>query len=149
MTFEVSTHLVALGLNRDNACSDGGSDALIFRRTLDEALDTLTAAIDATESADSSNAKAAVVTCRGQLAAGVPAEVLDTLARDCFASTRHIAAHGRDHAAEQRTRAAALLTMVRETVATIGGDQASLSETLAGSVERFAQLAHVDDLQQI
>ncbi len=46
-------------------------------------------------------------------------------------------------------RIAALVAMVRETVATIAGDQASLHETLAGSAERFERLAHVDDLQQI
>lgn len=40
--------------------------------------------------------------------------------------------------------------MVRETVATIAGDQASLHESLAGSAERFERLAHLDDdLQRI
>jgi diguanylate cyclase (GGDEF)-like protein len=39
--------------------------------------------------------------------------------------------------------------MVRETVATIGGGQANLQETLADSAERFERLAQVGDLQQI
>lgn len=149
MSSEVSTQLVGLGLNREGPASNGASDAAIFRSTLDEALDTLATVIDATDTAATADAKAAVLTCRSQLAAGVPAEVLDPIARTCFASTRHVAAHGRDHAAEQRTRAAALVTMVRETVATLGGDQTSLDDTLAGSVQRLGQLARVDDLQQI
>jgi diguanylate cyclase len=39
--------------------------------------------------------------------------------------------------------------MVRETVATIAGDQASLNETLTGSAGRFERLATINDLQQI
>ena len=39
--------------------------------------------------------------------------------------------------------------MVRETVATIAGDQATLNETLSGSAGRFERPATINDLQQI
>ena len=45
--------------------------------------------------------------------------------------------------------ALAILAMVRETVATMNGEQATLHESLAGSAERFERLAQVGDLHQI
>jgi diguanylate cyclase len=42
-----------------------------------------------------------------------------------------------------------VLAMVRETMATIAGDNESFDATLTSSTERFEQLAQVDDLQQL
>jgi len=91
----------------------------------------------------------AVDQCRAKLAAGVAADTLDPLARSCFESTRSVAKLARTRAAEQRAHVAGLVAMVRDTVATITGDQSSLHDTLAGSAERFEKIAHVGDLQQI
>ena len=42
-----------------------------------------------------------------------------------------------------------VLAMVRETMATIAGDEATFDQTLTSSAERFEQLASVGDLQQL
>lgn len=45
--------------------------------------------------------------------------------------------------------ALAILAMVRETVATIGGEEATLHDNLTGSADRFERLAQTTDLAQI
>jgi hypothetical protein len=124
------------------------AEADVVRRTLDEVLGAL-AEILAAGDAEMAETVAAIDVCREQLAAGGPAEVFQALATECLESTRNVAALARGRATEQAAQIAALVTMVREAVAAITGDQSSLHETLAGSAERFAQLARVNDLHQI
>lgn len=116
---------------------------------LDEAFAALADVVAASDTAMPAEVTAAVERCRTALLAGVEAETLDPLAKSCFESTRATSADARSRAAERRAQIATLVTMVRETVATIGGGHANLQETLADSAERFERLAQVGDLQQI
>jgi diguanylate cyclase (GGDEF)-like protein len=116
---------------------------------LGEAFAIVTDAIDAGDAVTPADVTSAVDTCRAGLAAGLDATLLDPLAAACFKSTRRFAALARGRAAEQRAQVAALVSMVREAVATIGGSHSSLQETLTGSAERFERLAHTDNVQEI
>ena len=119
------------------------------RRTLSHAFRALGDVLAGGEGGTMADVIASVERCRTQLEAGIAAEAFEPLATSCFESARQAAAEARARAAEQRAQVAALLTMVRETVATIAGDHASLHQTLAGSAERFERLTHIGDLQQI
>ena len=145
----MSTNLVALNIGKPGQTTDSTSEADVLRRTLAEAFRTLSEVLAAGDTGTLSDVISAVDRCRTETDAGVAADVLDPLARACFESIRTAAAHARSRAAEQRTQVAAVVAMVRETVATIAGDQASLHESLTGSAERFERLAHLDDLQKI
>ncbi len=125
------------------------TDADVLRRTLDEALATVAAVLAASDTGTLGDVIAGVERCRGQLAAGAAVEVLDPQAKSCFESVRNAATHLRSRSAEQRTHIAGLVAMVRETVATISGDQTALHDSLVGSAERFERVAQAGDLQQI
>lgn len=148
---EVGENLVTLHLDHAGPTSGGGpSEADVLRHTRDEAFGTLANVLEAGDARTPAEAAIwAVGRCRAELAAGVAADILDPLARSYLESTRNLAAHARNRAAERRTQVAGLVAMVRETVATTAGEQASLHETLTGSAERFEHLVQVDDLQQI
>jgi diguanylate cyclase (GGDEF)-like protein len=143
----VSTNLVALHLAKTNPTS--ASEADVLRRTLDEAFGTLADVLAAGDTGTLAEVVAAVDGCRAQLAAGAAADVLDPLARACFETTRNVASSSRKSAAEQRAQVAALVTVVRETVATIAGGEANLHDTLTSSAERFERLSQGGDLRQI
>ncbi len=125
------------------------TDADVLRRTLDEALATLASVLAASDTGTLGDVIATVERCRGQLAAGAPLHILDPQAKSCFESARNVATHIRSRGAEQRAHIAGLVAMVRETVATISGDQSALHDTLVGSAERFERIAQAGDLQQI
>jgi diguanylate cyclase (GGDEF)-like protein len=120
-----------------------------LRRTLDEALGTLAEVLGATDAETLADTVAAIDRCRAQLALGAPADVVDPLARSCFEATRNLAVLAKNQSAEQQSQITGLVGMVREIVAAIAGDQATLDESLAGSAERFGRLVHVNNLQQI
>jgi diguanylate cyclase len=145
----VSNNLVALHLGHAGPVTAAPSEAAVLRRTLDEAFGTLAEVLAAADAGALADVIASVDQCRAELAAGVEAEILDPLARSCFDSTRQLTAQARQHAAEQREQIASLVAVVRETVATVAGDQASLHETLAGSASRFERLAQADDIRQM
>ena len=145
----VSKNLVFLHLDPAAPAEGKPSEATTLRRMLDEAFAALADVVAASDTAVPSEVTASVERCRTALLAGVEADTLDPLARSCFESTRATSADARSRAAERRAQIATLVTMVRETVASIGGGQANLQETLADSAERFERLAQVGDLQQI
>jgi diguanylate cyclase (GGDEF)-like protein len=144
----VSNNLLALHIGHAGK-TPSASETDILRRTLDEALGTLADVLGTGDPGGLGDVISEVDQCRAKLAAGVDAHTLDPLARLCFESTRNVAASARTRAAEQRAHIAGLVAMVRETVATITGDQTSLHDTLAGSAERFERIGHAGDLQQI
>jgi diguanylate cyclase (GGDEF)-like protein len=143
----VSKGFVTLHLGRGG--SPDAHEAEILRQTLDEAFLTLVDVLTAGDAFGLGAAVPPVEQCRSELANGASAEALDPVAKSCFEATRTSAAHAKALATEQRSQIAALVAMVRETVATVTGNQASLDETLTGSAERFARLAQVNDLRQI
>jgi diguanylate cyclase len=142
----VSTNVVALRLGH---ASSRNTDADVLRRVLDESLATLAHVLTAGDAATMSDAITAVDQCRADLAAGLDADGIAARARTCFETTRKTAAQAKSRAAEQRSQVSLLVTTVRETVAAIAGDHASLDKTLAGSAERFERLATVQDIEQI
>ena len=144
----MSTNLVALRLGDRTAAQTDETGTAWLRRTLDEALSTLADVVEAGELSGKTEVVAAVSGCRSALAVG-RAEPIEARAAACFAAARNLAAQSRTRATEQRTQVAALLAMVRETLTTIAGGQASLNDTLTGSAERFEKIARVGDLQQI
>jgi diguanylate cyclase len=141
------SHTVASRSLRTPAAARDEADVL--RRMLDQAFATLSDVLAAGETGTLAPVVAAADRCRAELAAGADVEVLNRLAASCFEETRNIAAHARLRASEQRAQVATLIATVRETVATLAGDQESLSQSLAGSAERFERLARVDDLHAI
>jgi diguanylate cyclase len=145
----VSKNLVFLHLDPAAPAESKPSEATTLRRMLDEAFAALADVVAASDTTMPAEVTAAVERCRTALLAGVEAETLEPLAKSCFESTRATAVDARTRAAERRAQIATLVTMVRETVATIGGGHANLQETLADSAERFERLAQVGDLQQI
>ena len=136
--------LVALKL----AVSGAGlaSEADVLRRTLDDALATVSELVSAT---DASEIASKIEVCRTDLAAGLRADAVEPRATACFELARAMAVKARGRAADQRTQITALVAMVRETVATIAGDQASFHDSLTQSAERFKRLSQVDDLHSI
>jgi diguanylate cyclase len=145
----VSNNLVAPPLGKTGPKTGVVPEADVLRRTLDEAFGTLADVLASIDTGTLGDVISSIDRCRAELGAGIAAEVFDLHARSCFDATRNIAAHGRNRSAEQRSQIASLVSMVRETVATIAGDQANLHETLAGSTGRFERLATLNDLQQI
>jgi diguanylate cyclase len=144
----VSKNLVSFQGGRAGVAR-GPNDADVLRRTLDEALATLATVLAASDTGTLGDVITSVERCRGQLAANVSVELLDPQAKSAFDSARSVATHIRSRGAEQRAHVAGLVAMVRETVATISGDQGVLHDTLVGSAERFERIAQVGDLQQI
>jgi diguanylate cyclase (GGDEF)-like protein len=71
----------------------------------------------------------------------------------CEPSEADVLRRSLDHAlatlADQRAQIAALVAIVRETVATVAGERATFHDTLTASAERFERIAVVDDLQHI
>lgn len=120
-----------------------------MRHTLDGAFSTLADVLTAGDAFGLGEAVPPVEHCRTELTNGATAEALEPVAKSCFEATRNSAGKARALANEQRSQIASLVAMVRETVATVSGNQASLDETLTGSAERFARLAVVNDLRQI
>jgi diguanylate cyclase len=145
----VSKNLVALPLGKVSQKPGVTSEADVLRRTLDEAFGTLADVLAAFDSGTLGDLISSVDRVRAELGAGVAADIFGLHASSCLEATRNIAAHARNRSAEQRSQIASLVSMVRETVATIAGDQANLHETLAGSAGRFERLATLNDLQQI
>jgi diguanylate cyclase len=147
----VSESLVVLQIGGETGgnAANPSPDAAIFRRTLDEAFATLADVLAVSEAGNVAEVVAAYERCREALTADVAAEFVEPIAKSCFESTRGIAALARTRTAERRTQIAELVTMVRETVQTIAGDQTSLQDTLAGSAERLERLADADDIHQI
>jgi len=145
----VSKNLVALPVARTPQKPGGTSDGDVLRRTLDEALGTLAEVLAAGDTGALGDIISSLDRCRAELGAGIAPDVFDLHARACFEATRNNAAHARNRSAEQRAQVASLVAMVRETVATIAGDQAGLHDSLAGSAGRFERLATLNDLQQI
>jgi diguanylate cyclase len=145
----VSKNLVALPVAKTGQKHGAASEDDVLRRTLDEAFGTLANVLAAFDSGSLGDVISSVDRCRAELGAGIAADVFGLHASSCLEATRNIAAHARNRSAEQRSQVASLVGMVRETVATIAGDQATLNETLAGSAGRFERLATVTDLQQI
>ena len=145
----MSENLVVLHIGDAGPNTARKADADIFRRTLDEAFGTLADVLNASDAGSLSDVMAALERCREALTADVAAEFIEPIARSCFESTRTVAAHARNRTAERRTQIADLVATVRETVHSIGGDQANLQETLAGSAERLERIAHGDDLHLI
>jgi diguanylate cyclase (GGDEF)-like protein len=141
----VSTNVVALHLAHG---SSRASDADVLRRTLDEALATLAHVLTAGDTG-SPEVVAAVDRCRADLAAGLEVDAIAARARTCFESTRKSAAQAKSRTAEQRSQVSSLVAMVRETVAAVAGDHATIDKTLTGSAERFQRLAGVQDIRQI
>ena len=141
--------LVSLGLRggsgqRASAEPDGAA----FRRMLGESLEIVAEAIEVGESTPP-DVTSTLATCRGAIAAGREATALSPLTAACFSSLRRFIAHARAQATAQRAQVTALVGMVRETVTTIAGSNASLHETLTGSAERFDEIARLDNLQEI
>jgi diguanylate cyclase len=146
----VSTKLVAaLQLGKAGQKADHKSEADAFRRMLADAFRTLSDVLASGDTGTLTDVIAAVEQCRTETEAGAAAHLLSPLATACFESTRNTAAHARNRAAEQRAQVTAVVTMVRETVATLAGDQASLHDSLTDSAQRFERIAHIDDLQKI
>jgi diguanylate cyclase len=143
----VSKGFVTLHLGRGG--SHDAQEAESLRQTLDEAFSTLADVLTAGEAFGLGEAVPPVEHCRAELANGVSAEALDPVAKSCFEATRSSAEKAKAVATEQRSQIASLVAMVRETVATVTGNQATFDETLTGSAERFARLAQVNDLRQI
>ena len=141
----VSTRLAALS-PRFADSADAASDTDLLRQALDEAFAALADVLAAADTGMLSEAIPAVDRCRAELAAQAPARVVQPLAAACFEAARTIAL---SRATERRAQVAELVTMVRDTVAAIGGDQAQMHDALTGSAARFEQLARTNDLQQI
>lgn len=142
-------NLVTLRLGDGGPERRDSSDADFFRHALDEAFRVLADVLRPTDAVAASEAVSSIDRCRTALQAGDPADAIDPLARSSFEATSNVAAHARVRAREQRDQVASLLEVVRETVVAIGGDHATLRQSLAGSADRFEQLTRLDDLQQI
>jgi diguanylate cyclase (GGDEF)-like protein len=113
---------------------------------LDATLATLADVVPATDAAEIASR---IEACRASLAEGTDAAVLQAQVMPCLEAARAMAAQTRSRATEQRLQVTALVAMVRETVATLSGDQASLHESLAESAGRFERLSQADDLHRI
>jgi diguanylate cyclase (GGDEF)-like protein len=146
----VSKNLATLPVGKASHKAGGvASEADVLRRTLDEAFGTLADVLAAFDSGTLGDLISSVDRVRAEIGAGISADVFSLHAGSCLEATRNIAAHARNRSADQRTQIASLVATVRETVAMIAGDQATLNETLAGSAGRFERLATLTDLQQI
>ncbi len=116
--------------------SGGTSEDAVLRGTLDEALGTLAEVLAAGDTDTLAEVISSLDRCRAELGAGHRARTSSTRWRERASSRRGASpAHARNRAAEQRVAVAALVAMVRETVATIAGDQASLHD-IAGRFGR-------------
>jgi diguanylate cyclase len=142
--------LVSLGLGGRHSETQPApvAEAVVFRRILDEALAVLNDAIEA-EEVIPPDVSAAVDAFRAGIAGGLGAAGLDPLAAICFTSIRRFTSHARGSATARRAQVTALVATVRETVATIAGNQNSLHDSLAGSVERVDRIARLDNLCEI
>ena len=124
------------------------TEAVVFRRILEEALTVLNEAVEAGESTPP-DVSASVDAFRTGIAGGLGAAALDPLAAICFTSMRRFTSHERGSATARRAQVTALVATVRETVATIAGSQSSLHDSLAGSAERVDRIAQLDNLSEI
>jgi diguanylate cyclase len=140
--------LVTLHLGQP-AAGPSRDEPVILRRMLGDAFGTLSDVLMAGDAADHGETIVEIDRCRNELASGTDAGQLDPMARACLDASRKAALQTQAAAAEQRTQIAHLLDTVRETMAAVTGDQATMDQTLSGSADRFAQLAGINDLRQI
>jgi diguanylate cyclase len=148
-SLSVSTDLVVLDLDqaqetRPAAGADGRLDT-----ALGEAVAVIAEVASAGEGGGGAAVTAAAERCRYRIRDGAADEDVIAAAGVCFEAARSVAAAARTQAEERRTQIATLAAMVREAVATVAGDQASLDDTLTGSAERVERIACANDLQQI
>ena len=144
------SHLVSLGLRGEarGARPLQEAEVAIFRRILSESLEILAAAVDAGTPAPP-DVTATLKDCRAGIASGLEGAAVDPLTALCFTAVKRFASHARGSATLQRAQVTALVAMVRDTVATLAGNQFSLNDTLTGSAERVDRIARLDDLQEI
>lgn len=148
-SLSVSTDLVVLDLDqaqetRPAAGADGRLDT-----ALEEAVAVIAEVASASEGGGGAAVTAAAERCRYRIREGAPDQDIAAAAGACFEAARSAAAALRTQGEERRTQIATLAAMVREAVATVAGDQASLDDTLTGSAERVERIASANDLQQI
>lgn len=90
-----------------------------------------------------------VETCRGALTSGVPPADLSELSGACLAEGRDVVAAAALQRAQRAQDSMALVTALREVMATIGSEMSSMHTSISQSTERFEAIGLLSNPQQI
>lgn len=90
-----------------------------------------------------------IETCRSALAGGVPVGDLSELSGACLADGREVVAAAAQARAQRLQDSMALVTALREVMATIGSEMSSMHTSISQSTERFEAIGLLSNPQQI
>jgi diguanylate cyclase len=87
--------------------------------------------------------------CRTQLAAGAPAEALAAAGGEAMAAAREMLSGLKAQRADRAREMAALVTVVRDAVASVGSEVSTLHSAVKTSTDRFEAIGQMSDPRQI